>query len=420
VEESTNKENSMGSEQTKNHRKSNRYKILAVLILLILILSGIYWFLFKRNRVSTDDAYVMADSARISSRVPGTAERVLVENDQVVKAGDTLVVLDPRDYQVMVDKARASLKEVESKVKASEVSISLVDNQTEANMNASKATFRGAKDREREVRHRLEELTKKRLSALADFKHAKKDFKRFENLYKGGASSERQRDKTHTAFKKARAQLAAVDAEIAAAKASIDAVAQGVKKSEAQLLAAKSDRDKVKVQKYNLSAMKAKRGELKAKLEAAQLNLSYCTIKAPIAGYISQKNIQVGDHVQPGVPFMAVVPLSEVYVEANFKETQLENVRIGQPAKIHADIYPGYAYRGRVVGIRAGTGAAFSLLPPENATGNWIKVVQRIPVKIELESPPPRDHPLRVGLSLEVTIDTSNKSGRNLAAEMPH
>ena len=156
-----------------------------------------------------------------------------------------------------------------------------------------------------------------------------------------------------------------------------------------------------------------------AELEAARLNLSYCVIAAPIDGYIAQKNIQLGDRVQPGQALMAVVPLGKIYIEANFKETQLTNVRIGQPASISADIYPGYVYTGKVSGIRAGTGAAFSLIPPENATGNWIKVVQRIPVKIELDRPPPPDHPLRVGASLDVTIDVADRNGSYLLQTTP-
>ena len=156
-----------------------------------------------------------------------------------------------------------------------------------------------------------------------------------------------------------------------------------------------------------------------AELEAARLNLSYCVISAPIEGYIAQKSIQVGDRVQPGQALMAVVPLGRIYVEANFKETQLTNVRIGQPASISADIYPGYEYKGKVTGIRAGTGAAFSLIPPENATGNWIKVVQRIPVRIELDQPPPPDHPLRVGASLDVSIDVADRSGSYLLQPTP-
>ena len=149
-------------------------------------------------------------------------------------------------------------------------------------------------------------------------------------------------------------------------------------------------------------------------MQEARLRLSYCNITAPIDGFIAQKHIQKGDRIQPSQILMAVVPLEGVYIEANYKETQLTHVRIGQPVDIEADIYPGYTFKGKVAGIRAGTGAAFSLLPPENATGNWIKVVQRVPVKIRLDKAPPPDHPLRVGLSLIATILTKDRRGSML------
>jgi membrane fusion protein (multidrug efflux system) len=151
--------------------------------------------------------------------------------------------------------------------------------------------------------------------------------------------------------------------------------------------------------------------QAEAAVREAELNLSYCTIVSPIEGVVSRKAIEVGQRVQPGQPLMAVVPLHDVYIEANYKETQLTDVRVGQPVEITADIYPGYIYRGTVESLSAGTGAAFSLLPPENATGNWVKVVQRLPVKILLQEPPPTEKPLRVGLSVEVSIDTSNRQG---------
>jgi membrane fusion protein (multidrug efflux system) len=271
-----------------------------------------------------------------------------------------------------------------------------------------------SRDKVEEARHRLEELQQKRLAALAEFKHAERDYERYDNLYLDGAGTEQQRDRTGTARKKAKAQLEAADAEIAALRAFLQAAGQEVDRTRAQHQASLGDRRRVEIEELNLAALKAELAEKQAKLQAAELQLSYCTITAPISGYISQKNIQLGDRVQPGQPLMSVVPLQDVYVEANFKETQLEHVRIGQKTTVHADIYPGHTYRGRVTGIRAGTGAAFSMLPPENATGNWIKVVQRVPVRIDLDQPPPPDHPLRVGLSLEVTIDTHDRSGTTL------
>jgi membrane fusion protein (multidrug efflux system) len=146
-------------------------------------------------------------------------------------------------------------------------------------------------------------------------------------------------------------------------------------------------------------------------VKEAELNLSYCTIVAPFEGMTSKKAVEKGQRIQPGQPLLAVVPLQGVYIEANYKETQLTHVRVGQPVEIRADIYPDHVYRGRVDSLSAGTGAAFSLLPPENATGNWVKVVQRVPVKIILDEPPPPEHPLRIGLSVETTIDTTMRDG---------
>ena len=162
------------------------------------------------------------------------------------------------------------------------------------------------------------------------------------------------------------------------------------------------------IEVQQLESLKARRDQARAELEQAKLNLSYCTIRAPLSGSVAQRNVQVGDRLSVGQPIMAVVPLQAAYVEANYKETQLTHVRVGQHAAITADIYPSHTYHGRVAGIAAGSGAAFSLLPPENATGNWVKVVRRVPVRIYLDKPPPPEYLLRVGLSLEVTIDIGN------------
>jgi membrane fusion protein (multidrug efflux system) len=262
-------------------------------------------------------------------------------------------------------------------------------------------------------------LRNSRAAAAADSIQAERDYKRFENLSAAGAGTQRQREQAQTGNDKAKAQLRAVDSQISGLESALSASTQQVSRARAQLQSAVSERANVDVQQRRVDALRARRDKSAADLEAARLNLSYCHIVAPIDGYVAQRNIQVGDRVQPGQAMMAVVPLKKIYIEANFKETQLTNVRLGQPASISADIYPGYTYKGKVAGIRAGTGAAFSLIPPENATGNWIKVVQRIPVRIELEQPPPNDHPLRVGASLDVTIKIADKSGAYLLPTVP-
>lgn len=404
----------------ENRRKKPKALLIVSLLAIVAIAVTGYWLIFARNRVSTDNAYVMADSAAVSSRIPGTITKIFVENDDLVEAGDTLVTLDPSDIHAEVERCRAALSRIQAEIKISEVSIHLIDSETRAGVQASEALVLAAQEKEREMRHRLDELEQKRAAAEAELTRAQRDSERYANLYKEGAGSEQQRDRSSTAFKKAKADFVACDAQIAAAKASLAAALREVDRAKAQRDAAKANLLKVEIERNNLAALKAKLAETQAQLHAAELNLSYCTIKAPISGYIAQKRIQVGERVQPGQALFAIVPLEEVYVEANFKETQLENVRIGQPVQIKADIYPGQIFRGKVAGIRAGTGAAFSLLPAENATGNWIKVVQRIPVRIVLDASPPPEFPLRVGSSLAVTIFTGDTTGPMLRPVKAH
>jgi membrane fusion protein (multidrug efflux system) len=390
---------------------------LGFLALLFAAAGSAYWLFFEYNRVSTDDAYARADSAQISSRVSGTIQRVLVDNDDFANVGQTLVELDPAVYITTVQKARARLLQAEADVGAKEASVSQTDLQTAAQIEAAEAALKAAYDKRLAAKHQLSELDSKRAAALAEFTLAEKDFKRFEQLFRSGSVAAERRDEARTKFKQTQAALDAVTAQIASENATLKGIEQEINVAEAQLKSARADLYKNDILHYQLASLKAQRDGYQAELDTAELDLSYCTIAAPIAGFVAQKSIQVGDRVQPGLALMAVVPLQQIYVEANFKETDLTDVRIGQPAVIEADIYPDYVYHGKVFGIRAGTGAAFSLLPPENATGNWIKIVQRVPVKIVFDAPPPPEYPLRVGLSLEVTVNTSDRSGKALRPE---
>jgi membrane fusion protein (multidrug efflux system) len=400
-----------------NGQRKKALRLFGLVFLCAVLVGAGCWWLFSRNRISTDDAYVAADSSVVSSRIPASISEVKVDNDEMVSAGDVLVELDPNDYKAVVDKCKATISRMEQEIQVSELKIQLTETQTTAQVRAGQALTHADENKEVEGRHQIEELERLKAGAQADFAHAKRDLERYTNLYEQGAGSEQQVDKTTTAYKKAKAQFDAMDSKIAASRASLAAVLQNVHRARAQLDNAVADRLRVDMEKHTLAALKAKLAEAQAELRTAELNLSYCTIRAPISGYIAQKHIQIGERVLPGQGLLAVVPLQEVYVEANFKETQLKDLRIGQPAEIESDLYPGHIYRGKVVGIRAGTGAAFSLLPPENATGNWIKVVQRIPVQIRLDKPPPPEFPLRVGSSLDVTVTTSVKSGSRLARE---
>jgi membrane fusion protein, multidrug efflux system len=407
----------MDSEDLKGTGKK-RWKWVIVLAFIGILLAAGYWWRYMRDRVSTDDAYVKADSAAISSRIPGRIVEIHVENDDWAKRGDVLVKLDPTDYDVKAEEVAASLKQIEAQLSLAEVDLRLTDRRTKEQVDAATAQVRETEQTHKQAGHRVQELEKMRNGLLAEFENARKNYERSERLFRTGTGSERDLDTKRTLYEKAIAALKAEDQSIAGAGASVGAVAEKVEQGTANLNVAKALRLQVEMAQYKLAALKAQHSEIEAKLRQARLNISYCTIKAPISGYIAQRRIQLGDWVQPGQPLFAIVPLRRIYVEANFKETQLENIRLGQPATIQADVYPDYTYHGKVVGIRAGTGAAFALLPPENATGNWIKVVQRVPVRIEIDNPLPPNYPLRLGLSLKVTVNISDKSGRRLVSAL--
>ncbi|MGA8180884.1 MAG: HlyD family secretion protein [Desulfobacterales bacterium] len=392
-----------------------RWLVMAGLCLALFIFG--YWWFFMRGRVSTDDAYVKAESASISSRVPGSVAEVRVENDMAVEKGDVLVVLDQRDYHVALEAAEAMESRIGADIKAAETNLSVLSRDTEAQFEQAKAKLEQIKNQRQAKSQDLNESIKNRVAALAQADYAKKNFERFEKLYRKGSVSQQERDNKFTLHKEAQSALEALGARIRADKASLDAAQRQVDQAEQNLRIAQSNLAKVDAQRFRIDSLKAQQRQASAQMDQAKLNLSYCTIRAPIQGLIAQKNIQVGNRVGVGQPFMAVVPLQAVYAEANFKETDLGDVKPGQRATITADIYPGHVFHGWVSGIRPGTGAAFALLPPQNASGNWIKVVQRLPVRIEFDRPLPAEYPLRIGLSLSATIYINDRVGAT--AESP-
>jgi membrane fusion protein (multidrug efflux system) len=397
-------------ERNRLAQKKGFFPWLVLLLLLGLVLAAGYWWFYLRGRVSTDDAYVMAHIAAVSSRIDGSVSEVLVDNDEPVREGQVLVRLDPRDYQVAVDRAQAVVARIDADIKSGEINLDLIDRQTQGQVQAAEAALGEAKKQEQVRSQSMDQLKKQRVAAEAELTYAQGEYDRYERLYRDGTGSKEKRDDALTVLRKAEANLEAVDHGIAGSEDALGASRKNSDQVAANLEIARSNVQKVAIERHRLDSLRAQEKEAQADLEAAKLNLSYCTIKASISGHIAQRSVQVGDRIKSGQPIMAIVPLHAVYVEANFKETQLEEVRPGQPALVESDIYPGYVYHGKVFGIGAGTGAAFALLPPQNATGNWIKIVQRVPVKIELDRPLPPEYPLRVGLSLEVTIDVRERA----------
>jgi len=338
---------------------------LVVILLVAAIFPALRYYRYFSSHVSTDDAYVDGSVGLISSRISGTVVKVFVEDNWKVKAGDTLVELDPRDYQVDVHQAQAQLERARQTV-----------DQLYAQVEAARSGLGLAESQLRQARI---------------------DYNRARLLKAQGVVSSEYYDQATTALHVALATEGLAKHQLMQAEAALGT----------------NGEDHTR---YNRPVVQ----QASAALEAARLNLSYTVIKAPFDGIITRKSVHVGHRIEAGQPLMALVPLRGLYITANFKETQLTDVRVGQPAEVDADIYPGYVYKAHVDSISIGTGSAFALLPPENATGNWVKVVQRIPVKIVLDQQEPADKPLRIGLSVEVTIDIADTRGPLLTSTLQH
>jgi len=316
------------------------------------------WFFVFSTRVKTDNAYVGGNQVAISAQVPGTVVAILADDTQRVEAGQVLVRLDPTDAKVRLEQARSALAQAVRGVRQQTSSASSADAQVDA--------------------------------ARLALQKADADLKRHLPLLAAHAESPEVVQHLRDGVAQARAALAGAQAQAAAAHAAIEGTDVA----------------------RNPGVMQA-RANFSAAWIAAQRNAIY----APVSGYVAQRSVQLGNSVQPGQQLMTVVPLHDLWVEANFKESQLRHIRIGQPATVVSDLYGDDAvFHGKVIGLGAGTGSVFSLLPAQNATGNWIKVVQRVPVRISLDNAELDKHPLRVGLSSEVTIDITDDKGSVLAA----
>lgn len=350
---------------------------LAVILAVIGLAWGVWYVLVALNFVSTDNAYVNAQSAQVTPLVAGSATEVLVRDTQQVKAGDVLVRLDQADAKIALAQAEADLAAARRRFR-----------QTVANSSALAAQVdgSGAGLTQAQARYR---------TAQAEHDKARIDLQRREAVAASGAVSGEEVTQARKAFATTLAALDAARGAINEASSSRRA-AQGQLAANTALVSGLSENTDPAV----LAAM--------ARRDAAQLDLDRTEIRAPIDGVVSKLQVQIGQRLNPGQVIMAVVPLAKVYVEANFKENQLQRVRIGMPAELTADLYgSSVTYRGKVVGFAGGTGASMAVIPAQNATGNWIKVVQRLPVRIELDPAELKRHPLRVGLSMEVEIDVS-------------
>ncbi len=398
----------MAEESPKNNQHKKKGLIILGALGVVGLIVGVIFYRYTQTHISTDDAYVTGSIYSLSFRIPGTVARVSVHDNQMVEAGQVIASLEPTDYEVAYKQAQANLESLKARWASAQMAVPLESEQTRARINESLAG-QGAGEKNflegREQLNRAQEETKS-LKALLD--KAILDRDRFKNLIRLKAVSQQQYDEALTQFQVAEGRYKAALAGQLALQKTIESLSEQINRAKAQVDLAQTGRQSVKIRQQQAQAAKSELALAEARLEQARLQLTYTRIKAPVRGQITKKNVEVGNQVQAGQPLMALVPLERLWIQANYKESQLTRVKSGQKVTIKVDTFPGKKLQGRVESIMAGTGSAFSLFPAENATGNFVKIVQRIPVKIVLDQAGKDLPQLRVGMSVISTILIEN------------
>ena len=395
-----------------------RKRVMAAIAAVVVVAVVLVFWLRSRGHEATDDAQVDGRITPIAARVGGPVLKVNVDNNNAIGAGTVLVQIDPRDYEVAVEKAKAELADAQANAAAASTNVPIAQVETRAGVNTAsggvqqaEAAVTGA-DREIQVAQaNLVSAQARTREKEAAATKAARDVERLKGLVQKDEISQQQFDAAVAAADSARASADAAKSEVIAAQGAITVAEQraqqargGAAQARAGLATAQTAPQQLKVTQARAAAAQARVAQAEAALKQAQLNLEYTAITAPGAGIVSRKAVEPGQIVQPGQPLMAIVDLEKIWITANFKETQLKSIRPGQKARVEVDALGGFEFDGHVDSIAAATGAKFSLLPPENATGNFVKVVQRIPVKIYLEAGQDPDHRLRPGMSVTPTV----------------
>ncbi len=402
-------------------RKSGLNKAIRIVVLLVIIagvaFAGVRVWNYLNTYENTDDAQIDGHINSISGRITGNVTTVLAEDEQFVKAGDVLVRIDPRDYQVAVEKAEADLRDAEAALEASRIDIPITTTNTASQLKTAHsgredatAFVLGTQRQLSAARDRLETARAEVREAQANVKKTNDDVARYRLLVD---KNEIPRQLYDTAVAEAAAAQATLDARNAAvgeaeqnivvAQSAVDQAQQRITQADASIESANTAPQQVAVSESRARSALAQVAQRKALLDQAQLNLSYCTIVAPVTGIVGKKTVELGQNISPGQQLMAVVPLDDIWVTANFKETQLSHMAPGQRVRFSVDA-DDKEYAGKVVAVGGASGSRFSLLPPENATGNYVKVVQRIPVRINIDPGQNDDHRLRPGMSVDPKV----------------
>src|SRR5689334_16181897 len=421
------------------------FLIVAVIVLLIAAIFGIRYWLYSRSHESTDDAFIDAHITPVSPKVSGYIAKVHVASNQQVKKGDLLVEIDPRDYEAKLDQAKAALEAGEARLKEAQTGVELTRANTQANVQQASGTVQQARagveaqrasaaaERTRvtqagaaisSAQANLQQAQAQVDAAQAELVRAQADVARYQELYNKDEVSRQRLDQAIATARTAEAQAEAARQRAAAAasqvtesqaaqqtaaenarraETQIGAAQAQVREAQGKLAAANTAPQQIAASQAQAQTASASLEQLRAAVAQAELELSYTKLYAPDDGRVTNKSVEEGALVQASQPLMAIVP-GDVWVTANFKENQIGKMRPGQPVEITVDAYPDKVFKGHVDSIQAGTGARFSLLPPENATGNYVKVVQRVPVKIVFDEPPDPSHLLAPGMSVEPEV----------------
>jgi len=415
--------------------------LIAAIVLLLIIIFGGREYLYARSHESTDDAFIDGHIVEISPRVAGHVTKVYVNDNQEVKEGDLLAELDPRDFQARLDQAKGQLAAAEGRESAATANVALTRKTSSAGIQQASsgvtAAQSGVQNAEAQVRAAQERAAQARAAittaeanarqaqaqikaAQAEANRTAADVTRYQELYSKDEVSKQQLDAAIAAAQSAAAQLTAAqdrataaetqvsearaaaataEANVAQMQAQVKEARANVGQAQGKLAEASAAPQQVAVSQAQAGTASGDIEQIRAQVQQAELELSYTKIYAPSAGRVTKKTVQEGAYVQVGQPLLALVP-SDLWVTANFKETQLDYIRPGQPVEVEVDAFPGKTFKGHVDSIQRGSGARFSLLPPENASGNYVKVVQRVPVKIVFDEPPDPHYPLGPGMSV--------------------
>ena len=397
---------------------ANRRVQIGVGLLVLAVLVGIGWYVLTAGRESTDDAQIDSHLSQVAARVGGTITVVAVDDNKPVEVGALLVQLDPRDYQVALDKARAELADAEAAAQAAKTSVPITSTTATSGVTTARGGLMQAQSgvaaAEQDVAAAQARLTAAQAhlrEAEANATKTARDVERLRGLLAKDEVSQQQFDAAAATAEAQRATVDSARSQVTEAQAGIPAAESKLAQAHAaeqqargELQSAETGPQRVAMTKAQASAAEARVQQAHATLSQAELNLQYTSVKAAIRGIVSKKGINVGQVVQAGQPLLAIVNVDDVWITANFKETQLKNMRPGQRATVDVDAFGGREFTGKVDSIAGATGARFSLLPPENATGNFVKVVQRVPVKIILDPGQDPEHLLRPGMSVTPTV----------------